>query len=490
MLRETKVIYLNHRSKLKVSAGDADYMLRRCGEYRWIHNHVVLRQERILRLSSSVEDLMDIATLRRLLARESRKPGMEWLREAPRDVLDYAIEQVHRGYWLYLTQKHQGFKGYERNRPQLRHRSSSKEHYTLTKLRIEQTTSSTGKPRLAVLSLVDGHRYEFFEGDLLPVGTTSAMRMTVKREFGQWFATLQLRHEMEVLEPSGEVLGVDPGLSTMAHTSDGTVYESWDLPEGQQRRLRNLYRELGRQTPGSSNHQRTQVRIDKLRSRRRSGQDDAHHKASSGMVGVRLSPERRPRAIVIDSLNLTRIAEEGHTRAVKRERLLQLLLKMKTKCQRHGVIWVEADPLYPSSQVCSVCGMKNPLVRNLSVREWECPECHSVHNRDVNAAKNLAAYPLDREHDWREMLARRNADYLDSLPSIEEPSWVEGDYLDHELQLAASETASSEPRDTHSTRSSDAFADLRSLIESENGAQRNTLPRDRGTTEDPEAVRR
>ena len=50
---------------------------------------------------------------------------------------------------------------------------------------------------------------------------------------------------------------------------------------------------------------------------------------------------------------------------------------------------IRIPTMYPSSQTCSCCGYKNPLVKNLAVREWECPECHIKHNRDTNAGINI-----------------------------------------------------------------------------------------------------
>ena len=63
------------------------------------------------------------------------------------------------------------------------------------------------------------------------------------------------------------------------------------------------------------------------------------------------------------------------------------MLEYKTAWYGNDVIKVPT--MYPSSQTCSSCGYKNPLVRNLAVRVWECPECHTKHDRDVNAGINI-----------------------------------------------------------------------------------------------------
>ena len=59
------------------------------------------------------------------------------------------------------------------------------------------------------------------------------------------------------------------------------------------------------------------------------------------------------------------------------------------KCAWYGKTLVRIDRFYPSSQICSACGFKNLAVKNLAVREWQCPGCATIHDRDVNAAKNI-----------------------------------------------------------------------------------------------------
>ena len=53
----------------------------------------------------------------------------------------------------------------------------------------------------------------------------------------------------------------------------------------------------------------------------------------------------------------------------------------------------EVDRLYPSSQICSVCGNRDGK-KTLDIREWICPVCHTHHDRDINASKNILAEGL------------------------------------------------------------------------------------------------
>ena len=67
----------------------------------------------------------------------------------------------------------------------------------------------------------------------------------------------------------------------------------------------------------------------------------------------------------------------------------ELTRQLGYKAEWNDREYVKIDRFYASSQLCSVCGYKNTATKNLSVREWTCPQCRTSHDRDINAAKNI-----------------------------------------------------------------------------------------------------
>jgi putative transposase len=72
----------------------------------------------------------------------------------------------------------------------------------------------------------------------------------------------------------------------------------------------------------------------------------------------------------------------------------EFIRQLEYKCEWYGKELRKVSTFYPSSQICSNCGTKNPAAKDLSIREWECPECGTHHDRDINATKNILSEGL------------------------------------------------------------------------------------------------
>ncbi|MDI3472989.1 MAG: putative transposase, partial [Thermotogaceae bacterium] len=102
--------------------------------------------------------------------------------------------------------------------------------------------------------------------------------------------------------------------------------------------------------------------------------------------------------IVVEDLNIKgMLKNEKLSKYIHWNSWNKLIVILNYKAKRNGIELIKADRFYASSQICSVCGYKNEEVKDLNTRRWVCPECGREHDRDINAAINLANYVLIQE---------------------------------------------------------------------------------------------
>lgn len=92
--------------------------------------------------------------------------------------------------------------------------------------------------------------------------------------------------------------------------------------------------------------------------------------------------------ICLEDLNM-KWMQAGHGKKVGEYGFGEFLYILEYVAPQFGTKVVKVDKFYPSSQLCHECGYQNPEVKDLSVLEWDCPQCGKHHDRDRNAAKNI-----------------------------------------------------------------------------------------------------
>ena len=224
---------------------------------------------------------------------------------------------------------------------------------------------------------------------------------------GRYFISVLYEVPPKVKLNNGKAVGVDVGLKSFAVTSDGIILENQKYLRRNLQKLRILQRHASRQyiqgkkkEEQSNNWKKTLERIARLHEKIRFARTDFLHKASTFLAS-------KYSVICVESLNI-----KGMLRNRKLSQAIgdcgwrTFLTLLKYKADE----LVEIDKWYPSSQTCSACGYVNPKVRNLTVRSWACPECGTLQDRDLNAARNILREGLslrERKVSQQTMLAPR-----------------------------------------------------------------------------------
>lgn len=222
-----------------------------------------------------------------------------------------------------------------------------------------------------------------------PVGRI--LSATVLREpSGAYYVSLLC--EVDDLEPwpvptgAPEVTGVDMGLKDLATTSDGKAFENPKAARRLARKLAREQRRLSRRKKGSANYEKQRVKVARASAKAANVRRDALHKATTTVV-------RESQAVAVEDLNVKGMARNRNLAySVHDAGMGEALRMLEYKCAWRGRRFLKVARTYASTQHCSSCGAKSgPVgVKELSVRAWECPECGAVHDRDVNAARNIA----------------------------------------------------------------------------------------------------
>jgi putative transposase len=206
---------------------------------------------------------------------------------------------------------------------------------------------------------------------------------TVSRMADRWFVslTVEIDHQAPARENQA-VGGVDLGVKALATVSDGTSIEGPKALRSNLKRLKRLSRSLSRKVKGSANRRKAKAKIARLHARISNIRKDGLHKLTTGLVNSFT-------VIGIEDLNVKGMMANGKlSRAIADMGFHEFRRQLDYKAAMAGSRIVVVDRWYPSSKTCSDCDYIMPMLP-LSVRDWTCPACGSVHDRDHNAARNL-----------------------------------------------------------------------------------------------------
>ena len=200
---------------------------------------------------------------------------------------------------------------------------------------------------------------------------------------GKYFAVLNVEFEPQPRQNKGGCIGIDVGIKDFYSDSNGKVVPNPKYLEKSMRKLIREQRKLSRKQKNSNNRNKQRVKVALVHEKITNQRNDFLQKQSTILI-------RENKTICIEDLKVKNMMRNHklaqHIGSASWSKFFDMLAY---KAVWHGNDVVKVPTMYPSSQTCSCCGYKNPLVKNLAVRIWECPDCHTVHNRDSNASINI-----------------------------------------------------------------------------------------------------
>ena len=199
---------------------------------------------------------------------------------------------------------------------------------------------------------------------------------------GKYFVVLNVEFEPQPRANNGGLIGIDVGIKEFYSDSNGNAVPNPKYLEKSMRKLIREQRKLSRKQKGSNNRNKQRIKVALVHEKITNQRNDFLQKQSTMLV-------RENQTICIEDLNVKSMIRNHklaqHIASASWSKFFDML---SYKAAWYGNDIIKVPTKYPSSQTCSCCGYKNPLVKNLAVRVWECPKCHTVHNRDTNASIN------------------------------------------------------------------------------------------------------
>ena len=337
---------------------------------RFVYNQtLVYRKERYEKEKKSVSK----TDCNNYCNRELKKE-YEWLKEVDKFALTNAIYNMDSAYQKFFKE-HTGY-------PKFKSKHDNHKSYTTNFTNGNIAVDFEGKKvKLPKIKEVKAKLHRNFCG-LIKSATVSQVPS------GKYYVSILVETEHKELSHTKRKIGLDLGIKDLCITSDGRKYENRNTIKKYEKKLTRLQRQLAHKEKRSKNYYKTKKKIALCHEKITNTRKDCIHKISHEIISEN-------QVIVSENLQIKNMVKNHHlSKSISDVSWYELTRQLEYKAKWNGREYIKIDTFYASSQLCSVCGYKNTDTKDLSVREWICPNCKAIHDRDINAAKNILAEGL------------------------------------------------------------------------------------------------
>ena len=297
------------------------------------------------------------------------KKEYEWLKEVDKFALENSVYNMDNAYQKFFKE-HAGY-------PKFKSKKDNRKFYKTNFCNNNiEVSFENNKIKLPKLKWIKAKIHRQFEGKIKSATITQVSS-------GKYFVSILVKAEHNPMESTGNMIGIDLGIKDLLITSDGDKFNNIRTTKKYENKLAKEQRKLSHKVKGGNNWNKQRIKVARIHEKIHNTRLDNLHKISHKLINEN-------QVIVSEDLAVSNMVKNHHlAKAIQDCGWYELTRQLQYKADWNNRQYIKIGRFIKSSQPCNACGYINEKTKKLSVREWTCPECGTVHDRDINAAKNI-----------------------------------------------------------------------------------------------------
>jgi len=334
---------------------------------RFIFNHfLALRKQAYLENKESLSYLKLSAKLTKL----KKQPAYLWLKEVNSQSLQQTLRNLDIAYNNFFAKRGKF--------PRFKSKKDSKNSFCVPQF------LSIKKDKLYIPKFKEGikfKRHRKFDGKIC----FATISKTCRNKF---FISIIVEEDYTPKTKALNSIGIDVGIKDLVITSDGVKFSNPRFLEKNQKKIKYKQRQLSKKVKGSKSRDKQRLKLNMYHEKVKNCRSDYIHKITSKLVNEN-------QVIIAENLSVIGMMKNHYlANSIASVSWGELFRQLDYKCKWNNRTFYQIDRFYPSSKTCNNCGFINQDL-TLADREWECPSCHTLIDRDVNAAMNILKQGLN-----------------------------------------------------------------------------------------------